>query len=75
MSGETSSDQCSSVLNATIRTGLLYWPDSRSATMVSTSAFSIWVFPVNRPVGKAVYHKVDGFIRSVGDYAGRPVSL
>jgi hypothetical protein len=37
-SSDTSSDQGSEVLNATTRTGSLYWPDIRSLMVVSRSA-------------------------------------
>ena len=57
-SSETSSAQCSAVLNATTRTGSLYWPDIKSVMTVSRSARSTSV-SVRRCQGARSYCRQD----------------
>ena len=63
---ETSSDQCSNVLNATTRTGSLNCPDMRSAMIVSRSVRSTSVFAVNAAVpSEVINHEIDDLVRAV----------
>src|SRR3954467_8518988 len=60
-SAETSLDQPSAVLKLTTRTGLLYWPVSRSWMTVSRSAV---LAPDPAMLTEIVHHQVDVLIRA-----------